>query len=184
MRTLIALALGALMISALTSGACCNKCNSCATTCCKTKCSSCGCSKCNTCTSCCAPKVPCSACEMMAYACPCVPVCCVCVRVNTCGCSNGALKVTFKTRGGKELGTFDVASCGEGCYTFPDEVNASDIQEAWFTAAGDQAVTITGAKIWVNVNCGDNKKPSLANFKLMNGVTVGGADGCPSFFVF
>jgi hypothetical protein len=107
------------------------------------------------------------------------------VRAQICGCSNeGGLKVTFKGSGGKELGTFDLSGCGEGCFTFPDMVNASDIKEAWFTASDDHPVTINGAKIWVTVDCGDNKKPSLANFKMLQGVTIGGADGCPSFFVF
>jgi hypothetical protein len=181
MRTLIALALGVLLVAALTSGACCNKCNSCAKTCCN-KCNTCN--KCSSCNACCAKKPACSAAEMTPYKCPCVPVCCICVRVGTCGCASGPLKVTFTTNTEKELGTFELSSCGEGCFTFPGDVNASDIKEAWFTAGSDQPVTIENVKIWLNLNCDENKKPTLANFKLMDGVTVGGADGCSSFFVF
>jgi hypothetical protein len=184
MRTLIALFIGALMVGAMTSGASAACCNKCATKCgCEQKCGcekSCGCSKCKS--DCCTPakKQVCSAAELMDYNCPCVPICCLCVRVDFCGCESGPMTVTFRGKDG-EWGTFDVNSCEE-CYTFEDDHMANMLDEVVFTPKDGSSATITGIKIWTKLGCGD--KVTLANFDLFDAVTVGGEKGCSEYVVF
>jgi hypothetical protein len=185
MRIILATALAALLIASLTSGACCNscgKCNSCAK--CATSCGG-GCDSCHKCQqSCCQPpaKPVCAVAELQDYNCPCVPICCICVRVDFCKCNGGPMQVIVRDKQGNDLGSHELSSCGEGCFSFDGEVMANSIDEVQFVPTGGSTATIMGVKIWSKLGCGD--KVTLANFDLMNGVTVGGPDGCASYLVF